>query len=191
MTLDPLFVALVLLPLAVLFGASGAGKLSDRRGFRGVLAAYRLLPAGRGVLTLATWLLPLLEICAALLMTGALAAGRPPLLVAAAGGLAALLLTVYALAMAINLLRGRARIDCGCLGFGAHGRRIRWAMVVRNLVLAGIVLAVAVLPAGGRSFGWLDIFTLLAGATVFALIYAAVETAFANLDAAHELEAQG
>lgn len=187
MTLDPLIADLVLLSLALLFAVSGASKLSDLRGFRGVLAAYRLLPGGRRVLALASWFLSLLEICAALLMIGAIVAGRLPLPGAVAGGLAALLLTVYASAMAVNLMRGHARIDCGCFGFGARARRIRWAMVGRNLLLAGIAFWASIPSKTVRPFGWLDVFTLLAATAAFMMLYAAIETAFANQDAMQEL----
>jgi hypothetical protein len=51
----------------------------------------------------------------------------------------------YAAAIAINLLRGNTRIDCGCLGFGARVPELRWGLVGRNALLLAAVLT-ALLP---------------------------------------------
>jgi uncharacterized membrane protein (Fun14 family) len=56
--------------------------------------------------------------------------------------LAAMLLGLFALAMAINVGRGRTEIDCGCFRDTLR-QRISYASVLRNLLLA----AVASLPA--------------------------------------------
>ena len=63
----------------------------------------------------------------------------------AAVGTAALML-VYAMAMAINLLRGRAWIDCGCGG----GESLSWLLVARN----GIFAAAAAVPLVHATSGW-------------------------------------
>ncbi len=83
------------------------------------LVSHRLVPLTAGLVVLC-------EACAAL---GLL---LPPTRVAAALAACALLL-LYAVAMGINLLRGRTSIDCGCGGV-AHG--ISALHVLRNLVLA-------------------------------------------------------
>ncbi len=53
------------------------------------------------------------------------------------------LLALYALAMAINLARGRRDLDCGC---GIVRKSISASMVVRNLLLAAFI-ACAAMPA--------------------------------------------
>ena len=57
---------------------------------------------------------------------------------------AAFLLTLYGLAIAINLGRGREAIDCGCHGFSGRQRIAGW-MVVRNLLLATLAALLAAL----------------------------------------------
>jgi len=52
---------------------------------------------------------------------------------------AVLLLLVYAMAIAINLLRGRKRLDCGCNGPDSK-QSISWWMVLRNLFMAMVLL---------------------------------------------------
>jgi hypothetical protein len=48
---------------------------------------------------------------------------------------AAGLLLLFALAMGINLRRGRRHIDCGCFQ-NALKQTLSWALVMRNVVLA-------------------------------------------------------
>jgi hypothetical protein len=63
-----------------------------------------------------------------------------------AGVAAACLLLLYAGAMAVNLLRGRSRLDCGC---GSEPEPVSWFLVLRNVVFAGAAMAVA-LPTAAR-----------------------------------------
>jgi hypothetical protein len=71
--------------------------------------------------------------------------------------------------MAINLVRGRVAIDCGC---GRAGLRqpIGWSRVVRNVALAALLLAAAgpsdVATVGAWALG------LAAGFGLFVLDYA-------------------
>jgi hypothetical protein len=60
--------------------------------------------------------------------------------------LAGTLFGVYSVAIAINLMRGRDRIDCGC---GGLGQELSWFLVGRNLLLiAGCICIVTCdLPA--------------------------------------------
>jgi hypothetical protein len=91
---------------------------------------------------------------------------------------AALLLVIYASAVAVNLLRGRDHIDCGCVG--AAGRRpIAWVLVARNGVLSGVAL-VAALPAAPRPLVWIDAVTLVAAVGALALLYAAADGMLAH-----------
>jgi len=64
-----------------------------------------------------------------------------------------LLLSVYAGAILINLLRGRTWMDCGCLG--TEGEGLSYWLVFRNLTLLAILL-VALIPSTGRQLLWLD-----------------------------------
>jgi hypothetical protein len=129
--------------LALVFARSAAHKVAEFSFFSATLGEYRLLPA---------------------LFVGPVAVGLAIAEVAAIGlllfpttrtpgaNVAISLMSLYAIAMAINLRRGRRRIDCGC---GGPGQMISWPLVVRNLVLAGVASFVALntaaldsIPAG-------------------------------------------
>jgi hypothetical protein len=60
--------------------------------------------------------------------------------------LAAGLLSLFAVAMAINLARGRAQIDCGCFN-SALRQHLRWSLVARNVCMVLLLAAVAGSPA--------------------------------------------
>lgn len=130
---------LALLSLAVsvctglIFLAAGVAKLRHRSLLPGVVANYRLLP-GLLVAPVAAFL-PVVE-----LATGAaLLAGMAPALV-----VAIVLLLLFAWAMAVNIMRGRRHIDCGC-GRPQLRQPLSWGLVARNLLLATL-LAPGLLP---------------------------------------------
>lgn len=112
--------------LAFVMARGALHKLKDPA-FEGTLADYRLLPAA--LLPAAGPALIAAELAAAFALI--LPAARPW-----GAALAMALLALYAAAIAVNLLRGRREIDCGC---GGPGELISWALVGRNLAL--IVLA--------------------------------------------------
>ena len=110
--------------LALVFARSAAHKLTEFSFFSTTLGDYRVLPKalvgpGAIALTVAEALAIALLIIPASRAVGAM--------------LAAGLLSLYAMAMSINLRRGRYRIDCGC---GGPGQMISWSLVARNFVLA-------------------------------------------------------
>ena len=117
---DPMLQAAWATLLAIVFAIAAAHKLRDRDGFLRQLAAYQLLPQPV-LLGVVIGLLALECMTVAGVTWGA----TRPLGMA----LAALLLTLYASAMAINLGRGRRDIDCGC---GGHAQRLDWLLVGRN-----------------------------------------------------------
>jgi uncharacterized membrane protein YphA (DoxX/SURF4 family) len=122
--------------LAGIFLRSGLGKATALGPFRTAVANYRLLPTA--LVTPVAYGLPFAEIAAAIL----LALGILPLVVAA---VLALLLLAFAVAIAVNLARGRV-IDCGCAGSIAAPRMISWRHVATDLVLAGAAVALATVP---------------------------------------------
>jgi hypothetical protein len=122
--------------IAVLFGAAGIAKLRHRALLPGVIANYRLLPAG--LVAPAAMLLAPVE----LLVAAAMLAGVAPW----AQAMAAALLLLFAAAMAINVMRGRRHIDCGC-GHAALRQPLGWGVVVRNIVLATAVLVAGLVLA--------------------------------------------
>lgn len=146
--------------LSVVLLAGAWQKLRDRELFQAALENYQLLPESwlRPVATA----LPLLELAAGALL---LPASTRTL----GAFLAAVLLLVVTGAVAINLLRGRRDIDCGCGGLSAHvgEQTLSWGLVVRNSLLMGAVLA-SLPDAETRTLVWMDY--LSAGGTTLALL---------------------
>jgi len=112
-------------------------KLGDGLAFRADLANYRIVPE-RWV-PLVAMLLPALEGVAVVALALPLPSTRR-----VGSVLAACLLAVYALAIAVNLWRGRVAIDCGC---GGGGQGISWLHVARN----GLLLGLCALAAAGEA----------------------------------------
>ncbi len=159
--IDPVWSLALRAGLALLLTSAAVAKLRDIDGFTAAVANYRLLPA-----TLAR---PLAGAFVSTELALALALWLPALRAAAAIG-AALLLSLYGLAIAINLARGRRDIDCGC--GGPFGRQtLTEALVLRNALLALAALAAA-LPPAPRTLGWLDLWTLAAAVGTTAALYA-------------------
>ena len=166
--IDPAIGTLLTGAFALLFASAAVHKARAPAHFAQVLRAYRVLPASLDV----SWGVPVLElaVAAALLLPAART-------VAALSGAA--LLLVYALAMALNLKRGRRDLDCGC--GGAHERRPIGAwMVWRNVGLAGL-LGVLCLPWDVRSLQAVDFLTVGAGVAVAALLYMSADRLLARV----------
>ena len=163
--IDPVPASVLALALAALWGASGVHKLRDPGAFAGALAAYALLPQRGGDIVARA--LPLIEIAVAI---GLLI----PVWREAAALVSTLLLGLYALAIAINLQRGRRALDCGCFGFGRRST-ISMTLLWRNGALALASLAAGFLPRRVRALDWLDLFTVAVGVAAAALLYAAAE----------------
>lgn len=144
-------------------------KLRDLPHFVTQVDAYDLLPPRlvQGV----AYALVVLE-CALVLALPVPPWWQPP-------ALAAVLLGVYALAMAINLLRGEEDLDCGCAGAAAYPPGISWRLVGRNALLM-LAAAIAALPIAPRAWSLLDVGTIVLGSAAVALLYAGIAQAMAN-----------
>lgn len=145
--LDPLLVAAAIGLIVLVFARALLHKASDFEGFRQTVEDYRVVPAA-------------LAGPAAIGLGAVEALAVVGLIVPATREAAALgaigLLGLYAVAMALNLVRGRTSIDCGC---GGPGQSISWTLVARNAVLAaiaGLVLA----PMAARPLGVVDMVAL-------------------------------
>ena len=162
--LDPAFGYLIILGIALLLAVAGGQKIKSIAAFTQVFAAYRVLPESLARRT--AWLIPCIELAAA---AGLLwdSSRRLALMAAMA------LLAAYASAVALNLVRGRRELDCGC---GAPGRRRSIAawMVWRNAVLM-LLLAIAALPWSARVLDAADLLTFAGGLTASVLLYLAVD----------------
>ncbi len=156
-TLDPLAVWIAAALISTLFGHAALAKLADRSLFEQHLASYGVPFALLGV---TTWLLPALELLAALLL---LTPWRE-----LGAELSASLLFAYGAVMAWHRLHRRA-LDCGC---GGAPLPISWLLVARNVVLLAVALLVA-LPMSSRVIGVTDFAVVAASVLLAAPLYAA------------------
>ncbi|MGO1462926.1 MAG: MauE/DoxX family redox-associated membrane protein [Marinobacter sp.] len=162
--IDPIVSTSAALALAVIFASAASHKLRHPHWFRRQVREYALIPAL--MVPAAARALPITElvIAAGLLWS----ASRPY-----AGLLAFLLIALYALAIAINLARGRKDIDCGCSG-PAMRQPLQPALLGRNALLAVIALG-ALLPMLDRPLSLHDNFVMIAAGTVLVLLYTATD----------------
>jgi hypothetical protein len=145
--------------IALVFLSAATAKMRNWPIFQGVVANYRLLP--QILVGPVTYGLPPAEAAiGATLPTGLLAPW--------AEAAAALLLILFAVAMGINLMRGRRHIDCGCFQ-GTLKQTLRWTLVSRNALLALLLAAAATAPSG-RPGGWTVVTGLLAGGALFIVL---------------------
>jgi hypothetical protein len=162
--IDPLLPTAIAFGFAVLFVAAAWHKLSARGRFEAILRDYRLLP--EFLVRPVALLMPVIELTLGL----GWMSGLSPLATALAS---AALLATYALAMAINLMRGRIYIDCGC-GFGAstgEEQALSSSLVARNILLIGLTL-LPLIPATGRDLGITDFVVVFASVLTAILLYA-------------------
>jgi hypothetical protein len=90
-----------------------------------------------------------------------------------AATLGALLLLSYAIAIGINLRRGRRDLACGCGGPDERRPIAPW-MVWRNVLIALVVLS-TLAPWSARPLGVTDAVTVVFGVLTLALIYLCVD----------------
>lgn len=157
--------------LAALFLNAAYHKLHERLRFEAQFAEYELLPAA--LVPAATLGLAALEISIGL---GLLV----PASWAWSASLGAALLLGYAAAIAINLLRGRTHIDCGC---GDAPQLLSGWLVLRNLVLiAGALGLLPALPAAAAqgSAPWYVYLVAVLLSTLLVLTYSAMTQLLEN-----------
>lgn len=155
---DPIAVGAIVGALALVMFAAAWHKLSGPDAFAAALAGYQILPSWAVEPT--ARVLPVIE---AVLGVGILVpVSRPFALPVLAG-----VVVGYALAIAVNLARGRRNIDCGC---GGATHPVSWGLVVRNLVLAAAAL-LASRPMLDRAVDWFDATTLVLGVLAFYGLY--------------------
>lgn len=151
--------------LAIMFAAAAVAKIRNRDEFHGVVRNFRLLPEALDRAFAAT--LPWIELAIA----GSLLIGGG--LLGIAGFAAAGLLGLFAIAIGINILRGRKEIDCGCFRQGLK-QGLSWLLVARNAVLVAASLFVAVHPAMSQATGLASAAIATAAAAASILLYFSV-----------------
>jgi hypothetical protein len=151
--------------LGAVLSMAGITKLADLQSFFTAISQYNLLPfqliVGFG------WVILMVEISVGGLLVMGFYTGP-------CCAIAAILFIGFSLAVAVNLLRGRRDISCGC--FGTYGSTISWSLVFRNIILAGLALTTTLLRARIRhpNFGRLGSASISATCVVLVALLLAV-----------------
>lgn len=167
--LDPVVVLVAKYCIALLFALACFGKLTAFPQFRATIAEYELVPesfAGPAAVAVVG-----IEMVIA---GGAFV----PLAARAAMVAAAILLLLYAVAIGINLARGRRDIDCGCMGPANRQTLSAW-LLLRNGLLASLALVGAAVP-GQRTLHAADLALVALTLLGAAALYAAMNQLMAN-----------
>lgn len=167
--IDPVFDIAFRGAFAALLLSAAWHKLRDPIGFWQAVSGYKLLP--QALEKPVSRIIPLAETLIALSLF-LFSESALPMLAALS------LWIVYGGAIAINLLRGREELECGCGGIGAD-QKIHWGLVLRNGVLA-IATGFLLLPATSRALGWFDYATAGFALLILLLIYATAEHLLRN-----------
>lgn len=144
------------LGLGLVFVTAALAKLRHRDLLPGVVGNYRLLP--EALVAPVAAVLPFAEMA----IGGGLLAGGQPVAVMAA----VVLLWVFAAAMALNIVRGRSHIDCGC-GRSQLRQPLSWLLVGRNVALSLLALPRLMPPSPMTS---LELATAIAGGACIYLV---------------------
>ena len=140
---DQSFVALFCeILIAAVFLTSGGAKLLNLQSFVETVRRFELLPDS--LARFVGYVLPFTEVMLGLLL---LVDFYRVLLL----GIAVALLLTFSFGMAVNLIRGKTDISCGC--FGSSKESLTWFLVVRNVVIIGVALTASLTAAGSVGFG--------------------------------------
>jgi hypothetical protein len=176
MPMSPLFVNLALALSGIVFALSAVGKFQYARDFRAALAAYRLLPPA--LVTPVALLLGLAEALVALALCAVVLVPALDFLqpAAALGGIVLYLL--FSGAVAVNLVRGRTDIDCGCFfqhqtGALSRSTTIGTGLLIRNATLAAGLLLVF-MPDAAPAL-WCERIGAGLGAMIIILLHASLQ----------------
>jgi len=155
-TLSSMLTATITVFMCLLFVRAAWHKIAEFTEFTGFVADYKLLP--ETLVTPVSMAAVGAEVLVVLLQL--VPGGQVYGLV-----LGVAILSLYAAAMSINILRGRASIECGC---GGAVQPLSWSLVWRNAVLVTMaVTATATAPysldAGGAIAALACGFTLWTG----------------------------
>jgi uncharacterized membrane protein YphA (DoxX/SURF4 family) len=151
--------------IAIMFVMSGSAKLTNLRSFVATAVTFELLP--HSAARLFGYLLPFVEIALGLFLL--LNIYRTVLL-----GFAVVVLLTFSLGIALNLIRGRTDISCGCFG-SLRESRLTWFMVIRNILMIGIAwfgsaTSTGSVPLGERALVTLTVASLFASYYLYGLI---------------------
>lgn len=172
---DPVVVHAAAAAVGIILIVSALAKLRDLELFRYAVDNYGLLDGAAAALFARGF--PLLELLAGLALI--------PDATRSFGVLLALaVLAVATGGVAVALLRGAGRIECGC---GNGDQRISWALVGRNVGLAAVT-ALAAAKELPRSLGPVDYCSVAGAILALLVVYAAANQLLANQPLLKELQ---
>ena len=157
---SPIVVVALMLLLSYVMVDAGLHKLRRPIRYGGIVSGYKILPWSAGAWT--ARFIGSLELLIGLLLL-------VPAVHSSVAWMGALLLFVYLLAIALNLIRGREHIDCGCGGTSDSQPLSGW-LLLRNAVLIGAALVLANGSANLTADWLLWLFAIAAG-VAFVLLY--------------------
>ncbi|MBL4572097.1 MAG: hypothetical protein JKY86_03365 [Gammaproteobacteria bacterium] len=182
--IDPLLLQTISLGFALLFFIAAAHKLSNRAHFRASFKAYEIIP--ENLSGLVTKIIPPLEL---LLSVGWLTFGLFAIEFELVTFISIGLLASYALAIGVNLKRGRNYIDCGCSFTSGNAKnadsgsqQISLGLLYRNGFLIAMAI-VCTIPVSDRSLQLIDIFGLAFSVVALILLYGAFNQLLTNRNA--------
>jgi len=182
--IDPLLLRIIALGFALLFLIAAAHKFSNRGHFRASFEAYEIVP--ENLSGFVTRIIPPLEL---LLGIGWLAFGLFAIEFELVTLISIGLLTSYALAIAVNLKRGRNYIDCGCNFTSSNAsnpdsgsQQISSGLLYRNVLLV-VMAIVCTIPVSDRSLQLMDVFGLLFSVIALTLLYGTFNQLLMNRNA--------
>jgi hypothetical protein len=173
---DPIITLSAAVALATIFALAAVAKLRDLSGFAAVVQNFRILP--EFLARPFAYVLPPIELTVAVGLLVEASRGW-----AAAGALG--LLAAFTAAIAINMGRGRHKIDCGCFGT-SHKQTLSGWLIGRNAALALLAALCLSGPAGTRPMHWLDLVSGVGGGATLAFLTFAVDQLLAGARAALE-----
>ena len=163
---DPIVPVFASLFLALVLAAAAIPKIRNPDEFLGVVTNYRLLPSF--MVAPFAKLLPWLELGSAIALL------VPPAREVAAW-VAAGLFMMFAMALAINVGRGRTHIDCGCVRRPTEASRIGMFHVMRALAFAAVSLYAANVSIDPSAVTIETLLMGVAAAAMFAMIYVSAD----------------
>jgi len=166
---DPVVSWVVSAALAAIFLIGAITKIVDFDRFVGTVQNFGVLPRGAG--SVASLVVVALEVGSAAMLL------IPQYRIV--GGLLGLtLMIVVTGAVLVNLIRGRANIDCGC--GGAKGQRLSMGLLYRNTSMMLGLVGVMILNPSVRQLTAEDAIICTAGIVTMCAIYFAANQVLAN-----------
>jgi len=159
--MDPVFALTLRICFTFLFALAAFHKLRNLASFRYTLSLYELVPES------------LVGILAAVVVSAEVYIALRMLFSERIALAAAAVLTAYTLAIALNVVRGRTDLDCGCMGPAAR-TPLSWWLVARNALLVGLLLVLS-RPIAARPLAWIDGLSIFGATTLLIACWLAVE----------------